>query len=541
MRWTVLLAVVFACRPTGNDQSDVAPTDATGTTPDPTGDTAVITDTGQKTIKTTGPKPCDPSKTLSVTSVDVSQPWNEQEAEVDIVLSEAASVAVACALVGDPEEVHLVESTDTVSVHNVRISGLLASSEYDCVAATVCPEAGAAPPTEFSITTGALSNPKLAGITLNLKKDRAGKDYVLTNNQHDPWNGQRRLVIDRDGNVRWHALETAGQSLGGAAVSYNAERGTFTIGGGWPPNNSGRPVEIDLYGSATIYDTKPVLPNYDDRLFHHDGRMLADGRMLTLEEPVINATGGGTFRGFGMTIVNPATGLVEFEWSSQQAYDDGQLGGGSGDVYHVNWVDLVDQGGQDVLYASLCNNDSVAAIDVPSGTWRWRFGPGGDFTLVDSSGASLPNSQYPQCQHGLQMKGDRLLVYDNGHQRGYSRAVEYVLDEKTMTATLAWEWTEDDWFERSVGGVDWTTGDRVLISMGHLLSSPTPNDRTTFVEVDPTNGEKLWEIQYDDRPDFAFRAEAIAPCDIFGNAKYCPVSEARLKTLDSVLYPPTTK
>ena len=59
------------------------------------------------------------------------------------------------------------------------------------------------------------------------------------------------------------------------------------------------------------------------------------------------------------------------------------------------------------------------------------------------------------------------------------------------------------------------------------------------MEIDPTNGEKLWEIQYDDRPDFAFRAEAIAPCDIFANAKYCAVTAARLKTLDAILYPPT--
>ena len=404
-----------------------------------------------------------------MTAVDISQPWNEQEAELAVTLSEAASVAVACTLVGDAEEVHLVEGTEERTSHTLRIGGLLHSSTYNCVAATVCPEAGAAPPMAFDITTGALSNDKLASVSLNLKLDRAGKDYVLTNNQHDPWNGQRRLVIDRDANIRWHALESAGQGLGGAAVSYSPERQSFTIGGGWPPNGSGRPVEIDLYGSGTLYDTKPVLPNYDQRRFHHDGKMLYDGRLITMEEPVINAQGGGTFRGFGMTIVNPDTDAVEWEWSSQGAYDDGDLEGGGGDVYHANWVDVVNQNGQDVAYVSLCNNDSVAAIDVPSGDWRWRFGPNGDFTLKDKAGNNLPNNQYPQCQHGLQVKDDRLLVYDNGHQRGFSRAVEYSLDEGTMTATLEWEWTEDNWFERSVGGVDWTTGDRVLISMGHLL------------------------------------------------------------------------
>ena len=546
MRWTVLLAVVLACRPGGANDTpdDTTDTDTVDSTkPEPTGDTgSYITDTGKKVIKTKGPQPCDPSKTLSVSTVDVTQPWNEQEAEVTVTLTEDASLAVACTLDGDAEEVHLVEGTEEQSSHTLRLSGLLASSTYDCVAATVCPEAGGGPPLEFSITTGALSNNKLAPISLNLKKDRAGKDYIVTNNQHDPWNGQRRMVIDRDGNIRWHALETAGNSLGGSAVSYFPETGTFTIGGGWNAprsnrNNSGRPVEIDLFGSTTIFDTKDVVSDFGGRIFHHEAKKIYDGRLLGMTEPIINASGGGTFFGFGIILVDPDTGNVEMDWSSQGAYDAGHLGGGGGDVYHANWADVIDQGGQDVAYVSLCNTDSVVAIDVPSGNWRWRFGPNGDFTLKDKAGNTLGNNQYPQCQHGLQIKGDRLLVYDNGHQRGFSRAVEYILDETTMTATLEWEWTEDNWFERSVGGVDWTTGDRVLISMGHLLSSPTPNDRTTFVEVDPSNGEKLWEIQYDNRPDFAFRAEAIAPCDIFANAKYCAVTEARLKTLDPILYP----
>ena len=59
MRWTVLLAVVFACRPTsGTDEPtdvDATPTDTTDTE-GPSGDTSVITDTGKTKVKTTGPR-----------------------------------------------------------------------------------------------------------------------------------------------------------------------------------------------------------------------------------------------------------------------------------------------------------------------------------------------------------------------------------------------------------------------------------------------------------------------------------------------------
>jgi len=536
-----------ACGGSGSaSDSGVAKTTTTPSTTPDTETTTSTTDTGP--IETTGPAPCDPVKGLSVTSAKVSQPWSEHEAEIVVELTQAASVAVACALDGDPEEVHLVEASEEAEQHALRLAGLLQSSTYECVAAPVCPGSSDEPRT-FTLETGAESNDRLPELLLNVKEATAGSEYVVANHQVNPnppegWQGQRRLVFDRDARFRWHATPNAGGNVGVNVVSFQPASQHFTIGGAWPATPNGRPQQLALYGSGTVYDSLPDLPDDHGRKYHHEARELPDGRLLALQEIPITKRpedGGGTFDGFRVMLVNPATGDVEFTYSSQRAYDERHLRGGGGDVYHANWADVVN----DVLYVSLCYAGSVIAIDVPSGDWRWRMGPQGDFDLVDRAGNPLPDngggndsqSQWPQCQHGLQVRGNRILVYDNGNNgRNYSRAVEYQVDESAMTATLRWSWTEDDWWERSLGGVDYTAGGNVLIAAGHLESfTPSPGDLSTFIEIDPTTGDKLWEVQYGRPQDSAYRAEAIAPCDLFANAKYCPVTAARLQTLEPVL------
>lgn len=486
-----------------------------------------------------GPAPCAAEAGLTVEALTVDQPWTEHEAEFTVQVSAPAAVAVACTLEGEPSEVHLVEGPEPDTEHVLRLAGLLRNATYQCRAVAVCPSSSSAPATA-TLSTPGRSNPDLPWVNLRVDEPGAGRDYIVTNHQrNDGWNGQRRLVIDRDSEIRWHSAPNAGGGAGGSAVDWSPTSRAFTIGGGWPPNNNGRAQQIDLFGSTLRYDVKPQLPDADALQFHHEAREIHDGRLLSLEEPRIEGS-GGSFRGFGVNLVDPDADALTFRWSSQRAFDEGHLPGGGGDVYHANWADVVDVGGQDVLFVSLCTQGWTVAIDVPSGDWRWTFGAGGDFALVDRDGTSLPDHEYPQCQHGLQVEEAqdgvvRLLVYDNGTQRGFSRAVAFDLDESTLTATKQWDWTENNWFERSLGGVDWTSAG-VLVAMGHIESAtPSPGDKTTFVEIDPATGEKLWEIRYTDVHDMAFRAEAIDPCAIFANAKFCEAVAERLEVLADVL------
>ena len=58
------------------------------------------------------------------------------------------------------------------------------------------------------------------------------------------------------------------------------------------------------------------------------------------------------------------------------------------------------------------------------------------FDLVDADGDRLRDENFPQCQHGLEIDGDTLLVYDNGTENGWSRATEYTLDVPAGVSTL---------------------------------------------------------------------------------------------------------
>lgn len=519
----------FGCRETGTRVTDSTVSDTTqptadsGETPPKTTDTGPVGD------------PCDPAAGMEVSAATVTQPWNANEALVDVRLSAAASLAVSCTLDTDSTEVHLVESGREADRHTLRVSGLRAGVDYSCVAAAVCPSSPEGP-SSFSLSTRELSedNDRLPGFVLQKTSPEAGKDYVAVNHQRsDVFNGQRMMVVDRAGHIRWHVVPA-----GGSNVLYEPESSGFVVAGGYPANANHRPRLLRLFGGEVEYDTATHLPDVDDSLFHHDGRRLADGRYLTLEERLFDNDLGIEVIGFGSRIVDPKSGTVDFDYSSASAYDDGHITAGPGNTYHANWVDMYDVGGQDVIHYSLCGRSWTVAVDVPSGDWRWAFGAGGSFTLVDDAGKLLPDSEYPQCQHGLQRVDNRLLVYDNGKERGFSRVVEYELDEKTMTATLLWEWTEADWFERNLGNVAWTPTGRVIVGMGHREPiSPIKGDHSTIVEIDPVTGSKLWDLRFSDSYDQFYRANPIAPCDLFANAKYCSDTAARLAELSDLLTP----
>lgn len=491
-------------------------------------------DTG--TVETTGPVPCEVDEALTIDSAEVTQPWNPHEAQFTVSLSTAASLAIACTLDSDPEEVHLAESTVENTSHTVLMGGLRANASYSCQVAPVCPTTSAGA-SSLALTTPALGDDGLPATNVTVHEPTAGRDYIAVNHQVDQGGSvQRLLVYDRDGNVRWYAQ----RADGGNALTYQEASGRFTIAGGWYPGGAwrGRPLAISAFGSGVDFDTGPLVPDGKAAKFHHDGRELPDGRFLTLEEIDVPNGNGGTIDGIRIRILNPATSSVDFDWSSQAAMQSGALTRGSndGDVYHANWVDLQQVNGQEVVYVSLCFPNQVIAVNVASGTLRWVFGQDGNFTAVDEIGNDLGRDGFPWCQHGLQVDGDRLLVYDNGRPpRPFSRATEYQLDESTMRATMVWEYTEPEWFEQSLGGVDWTQADRVIIAMGHGESfSQTPGDRTTFAEIDPSNNRKLWEMKFGDVRDMSYKVDAVPPCELFGNSKYCAVSARRLETLSSI-------
>ena len=502
-------------------------TDDTGSPPLPTGST------GDTAPDDTGSPPCDPDPALQISDLSVVQPLNPNEAQVSITLSTEATVAVACTAASDPSEVHLIEGTSASTGHTLRLSGLLGDTTYDCVAAPVCPTQ-TGPATPFTVVTDPLPG-RLPVMTAQTFDAAAGSEYVLFNHSDDCWWDEQQLVVmDRDGQIRWW-FDTPTWVGPSVEFRYHGDD-RFAWGGGWLPNAQGRPRQVDLF-DGEVYDAAAAMPDVGQSDFHHDGKQLADGRLLTLEEVTIE-NGLIDFLGFRVRRIDPATDTVDFDYHSQRGFDEGHLPAGFLDAWHANWADIAEVDGQEVLFVSLCFTQQVVAIDVATGQWRWTFGAGGDFSLVDDSGAPLPDNEFPLCQHGLEVEGDRMLVYDNGDGRGYSRASEYQIDEATMTATLLWTWTEPDWYETTLGDVDWMPDDRVLIGMGHAeCFSSNRGDYTTIAEIDPASGTKLWEARQTDQDAMAYRADWADPCALFHNAKYCDPLADRLVELAPILEP----
>jgi hypothetical protein len=277
----------------------------------------------------------------------------------------------------------------------------------------------------------------------------------------------------------------------------------------------------------------------EELIYHHEVNRIEDGRILSVEEHA--KPGWETFQ---LRLIDQDTGATSWFWDVQD--HAGPFGSGaflefdpsSDDPHHLNWADVVETDQGLVAYGSLCYSRQIIAVDVASGEPLWKFGYGGDFTQVDDNGDPIPGQDdFPQCQHGLQMDGTHLLVYDNGFSRGYTRAVEYELDLQAMTAKKTWEYLDEGFWEEYHGGTDWLTPDhnRVLVAEGNNDCGNTSDRHSQIVELDRGAGAEVHRLIMRDIGHWIYRAHRVDGCDAFANTKYCPALAARLDELGDAL------
>lgn len=464
------------------------------------------------------PPPCEPDPSMRVVSAEARPGRLANQASIVVTTSADGPVAVRCVSERDPSDVHLVED-ELGTTHVFDLGGLLVSDRYECAAAAICPRSE---PVTFTIDTGAapkeivpvtVTTDPILGMTgaytlFNLEVCRGTYDWLH--------------VVDPQGRTRWwHAMPLA-NDLGVEAL-YTAD-GQFVWGGGYTP--LGRARAVDPF-AGEVYDSASTLSDYASTVFHHDGKQLADGRILTLESQT-NWDGPLSFEGFEVRVHDPSSRTVSWSYNSQAGVDEGRLspGGATGDVWHANWADVLIEDGLDKLYVSLCDISAVVKIDVGSRQVEWVFGRGGDFTLVDPDGRPLPASEFTSCQHGLEVDGQKLLVYDNGWRSRQSRITEYELDTSTWTATRLWSWT-DGWYMCCLGDVDYLRGGRVLVNQARFGCGAMP---THIREVVPATGAVASTVTLR-ASDSSYRAERIDGCDLFANTAWCPATAARAATL----------
>ncbi len=501
-------------KPTAPDDTDLTPSD-TGTP-------------GLTTDPPTVSGDCLVDPALSVVSATPVAGLLPTLVEVTVELSVPASVAVQCTSDLDLAEVFFAEDLTVSASHAVRLSGLLPGTSYSCSAAPTCPTQ-AGPATAFAYAT---ANPPGVLERLTIEIDPVlgmGGAWTLAPFTTSPFGGDTWLVAwGPDGSARWWWPAPDGVGMWVELLWYPSE-GEFVWGGGMDPQ--GRVRIVNLWEGET-YAFAPV--GWQDTEFHHDGKRLADGRLMTLEIRE-NTRGNDSWDGFGLRVHDPATGTVDFDYNSQRLVDDGVLppgGGGFGgdDPWHANWTDFVETPTGPEAYVSLCFERQILAIDGDNGDLLWQLGRNLGWTILDAAGLPMSEDALPQCQHGLEVVNGTVLVYDNGQDRPRSSASEWVVDPLARTAQQIWYWSEPGWQEDYIGDIDWLPNDRVLIT------EATQMGESQIVEVDRATGLVASRATMADG-GYTYRAERYDGCAMFTSAKACPTLAARHAEVAPLLAP----
>ncbi len=178
---------------------------------------------------------------------------------------------------------------------------------------------------------------------------------------------------------------------------------------------------------------------------------------------------------------------VVFQWRSWDHFaitdaTNEVMTAGTVDYVHGNALELDADGN---ILLSCRHMDEITKIDRQTGDIIWRWGgKHNQFTFInDSIGFSH--------QHALRRiaNGD-FTIFDNGnyHAPPFSRAVEYVLDEQHMTATLVWQFLHGfSVFGSAMGYVQRLANGNTLISWGAATPSVT--------EVSP-DGSVIYELSF---------------------------------------------
>jgi len=494
------VTAVAACG--GAKGDDPATTPATTTTSTPSSDTGPLdsgpTDSGTVPLTVTHEASGDP-----------------HIARIELTPGVPGPTAVSCSAGGDEQLLWEFAATGD----DAELIGLLEDTVYDCTLVDLTTDDRA----HFTVDTPDGIAPTTT-VTTHSSLTTAGPPFLMVNtNDQCGWDITPTLrIYDIDGRARWsHRMPTEVNLA--IEARYHGD-GQVVWGGGYHPDHALQYLHLDHSIAETL--GQELAP--DATMFHHDGKLLDDGTELILAETP-NTDGAATWLGWrAIGIGGSWTGQLD----SQTLFDAGLLPAGidGDDAYHANWIDLVD----DVLYVSQCFTDEILALDPTTGDQHWRIGPGpGSLQLVDSSGSPLPADALPMCQHGLEVRGDQVLIYDNGRypDRDFSRAMGLRVDPGAGTATLEWSYSEPDWFENAMGDIDDLGDGRVLVHMAHVECWGLFSDQTTTIELDTATQEVVWRMVFDSPDVASYRAERVDTCDAMPHVRYCDGVADRLDAL----------
>lgn len=422
-----------------------------------------------------------------------------------LILDGPPDGAVRCVAADDPTDAHLAPFDELGSA---TVAGLRASVDLAC-------EARAEPGGAVTALAVRTLDPSLAQPPTGRSGVQPVPGYTFVN--HSPLVTSTApatyLAWDPEGRLVWRFDDFPTQVGLASAVEVVAE-GVLYGGGG--AGEAGAIGVVDVRGEV-IYGSPLV-----DRTWTHHADRLADGTWIGLAQTT-DVSGVYEAPGFALVRWDPARGdEVVWEWRSQQAVDAGQLPLENG---HANWFTLVDDGTGEAAWVSLCATQRLLRIDVATGDITLDLGAGeSTLPLVDEGGVPLADDAWPQCQHGVDVTAEgpgrvRLLMVDNGRERGQSQVLELLVDEPAGSVQRTWTWTDPGWYSDILGDADVLDEHRVLVltgTQGRPLGLPA-----AVVEVDRSTGE-VWRLQLHDDDAATYRVARGDGCALFTSTAWCP-------------------
>ena len=368
--------------------------------------------------------------------------------------------------------------------------------------------------------------PKITAVLSQPEKMEPGLTLVnfLGDNEYDT---HRPFMIDADGDVRWVLLLKGHPEIGNITAHTGLKRlpnGHFYCG----DVKTSRILEFDMAGNlAHAWSLKA-----HGYTFHHDVTVMPNGHFLATvtKDNSVNAEGTPTIFDYVVEIEPENGGLVK-EWDLKKSLDSrrttlvpaGDTVAVGGNWAHANAVDY--SADDDCLIVS-CRYQGIVKL-TRANQVVWLLSPHKGWnnagTLLkpkDASGnwitdpavlaGETQRDDFDWCwgpHDPVWMPNGHLLVFDNGFfrqyedidlysPRGYSRAVEYEINDAEKSIRQVWQYGKER--GRVCYGVA-VSSVQPLEKTGHILFSPgvgTPNANGIggkIIEVDYQTKEVVYE------------------------------------------------
>lgn len=378
---------------------------------------------------------CEDDKDVAVTSVTLnSDPANALRYPVDLTFADECEASIVYWPVDNPSNRRATAVHRSVGKKaRVIINFVKATTDYKFA---VCTN-GKLQPGEYTFKTSTLPG----GVPVyNVAVDNGGaptEGYILQ------WQASKPGYLtfcDMDGNVVWYERFT--QAV--RQAHYDPEQGRVAVMTGFRDGQNSAHFQrlcdsiftLDLEGN---YDVK-IRPDMDNVPYpHHDIRFLPDGNLIFVCNYIKNydLTQFGLGEdvpvwGDGFAVMTPE-GSVLRRWDNFEEctpYNSNNRiteKGATYDFLHANSVNWDSNGD---YYMTFNRLNQLWKIDGKTGKVLYRVGVNGNVALDQEYYANGIHAAVP-------LSPNRVLVYDNGSDRGYSRALIYDVNPTAMTATVS--------------------------------------------------------------------------------------------------------